>query len=106
MPPLWQSISPAAPMAAFLFLLFCFQMRPWGIHASKLAAFAGRYQGGAALDALSQAWNRGEACGPEWKTLQSQLPAQQNHAKNWCARLANHADLASQLAEFHKSLLK
>lgn len=46
----WMVITefPAAPMAAFLLLLLCFQMRPWGIHASKLAAFAG----GALLPAL------------------------------------------------------
>lgn len=38
----WMVITefPAAPMAAFLFLMFCAQMRPWKVHADKLAAFA------------------------------------------------------------------
>jgi hypothetical protein len=42
------TVFPSAPMAVFLFLLFCFKMRPWGTHADKLAAFAG----GALLPAL------------------------------------------------------
>jgi uncharacterized repeat protein (TIGR03837 family) len=87
-----------------------------GAHWIKMAAFLSRYSAAlerdqaAALTALWEAWNRpGDAPAPDksrpslaqaWGQFTSRRAALEGHAAAWSDRLAQRADLTTQLVDF------
>ncbi len=83
-----------------------------GAHWVKLAAFLARYTAGmdrghaAALTAMWEGWNRGEAVGRAWPAFAAGLPVFAAHAEAWAARLAAQSELVSQLVGFAERLAR
>jgi uncharacterized repeat protein (TIGR03837 family) len=83
-----------------------------GAHWVKLAAFLARYTAGmeranaTAVIGMWEAWNRCEPLGKAWPDFDGRLAALGPQAEEWSARLARHADLATQLADFADNVLK
>ncbi len=75
-------------------------------HHQKLLAFIGQYCDGmddkaaAAMRNFWLAWNSGEGGGDAWPLFEMVLPALQEHAQKWLARLTANGDLASNLVNF------
>jgi uncharacterized repeat protein (TIGR03837 family) len=75
-------------------------------HWAKLDAFLELYLVGlspAAAQALTgfwRTWNAGSDSAPSWHALTANAAEIEGHARNWCAKLASHADLAAALVLF------
>jgi uncharacterized repeat protein (TIGR03837 family) len=82
-----------------------------GAHLVKLAAFLDLYCAdlppatASLLRDVWQAWNREEDISAHWRKWIEALPVLSGHARDWAARLAAQADLASNLVKFINKLL-
>jgi uncharacterized repeat protein (TIGR03837 family) len=82
-----------------------------GAHLDKLAAFLDLYCAdlppatACLVREVWQAWNREEDIGRHWPAWLDALPVLSVHARDWAARLAIQADLASNLVKFINKLL-
>ncbi|MFT3735452.1 MAG: elongation factor P maturation arginine rhamnosyltransferase EarP [Rhodocyclaceae bacterium] len=78
-------------------------------HRIKLAAFLGRYAGGASAGPLRdfwQAWDAQQNAAGAWPALSRALPELKQRADIWADRVASHGDLASKLLIFCKELIE
>jgi uncharacterized repeat protein (TIGR03837 family) len=82
-----------------------------GAHWQKLQAFLTRYQQGlspraiAAQQRLWRAWNAGHDMQSPWQEWLACANELTSHAHNWADRLAEQADLATTLVQFHRNWL-
>ena len=78
-------------------------------HWEKLDAFLAIYRQGlsapaeAALVGLWRAWNMDRDPAPAWREAMAHWDELQQHARQWCARLAAQPDLAMALVHFYRN---